>query len=180
MTSPRRMCMMLAVGLLVPAMAGLTAREQQPPKPDPQVFKVDVVLTRYQGEKKISSVPYSLLLGDSFTRMRVGVDVAGDPLTATSKEGVTTTRRDFRFLGTSIDGAVTPRESGRHHLILSIQDSSVLPDPRFKDSASLAFRTFSISNQLFVREGQAVPFVVGTDQITGETLRAEVTLTAVK
>lgn len=180
MTSQRRMCLMLGVGLLVPAMAVLTAREQQPPKPEQQLFKLDVVLMRYRGEKKLSSVPYTLLLGDNFTRLRVGVDVAGDSSTATSKEGVTTTRRDFRFLGTSIDGAINPREGGRHHLILSIQDSSVLPDPRFKDSGSFAFRTFSISNQLFVREGQLVPFVVGTDQITGETLRAEVTISVVK
>jgi hypothetical protein len=46
--------------------------------------------------------------------------------------------------------------------------------------SDVAFRTLSVSNTLVLRDGQMLPFVVGTDRITGETLRAEVRLTVLK
>lgn len=182
MTSRNRMFATTLLALLVTAAAGATtvAAEQQAPQPERPALKVEVVLTRSQGEKKVSNVPYSILVGGGFTRLRVGVDVPGDPSSTTSKEGVTTTRRDSRFVGTSIDAAANPRGPGRHELVLSISDSSVLPDQRSKEPGQVAFRTFSISNTLVVVEGQPLAFVVGTDQVTGETLRAEVTVTVVK
>jgi hypothetical protein len=131
----------------------------------------------------VSRLPYSLLVpvgtSQQRTSLRVGVDLPGEPSTMTSKEGVTTTRRDTRFVGTSIDSSASLSGEGRYRLYLSIQDSSVLPADR-KEFAAPVIRNFSTSNVLYVREGQPLTFSVGTDPISGETLRAEVTITAVK
>jgi hypothetical protein len=131
----------------------------------------------------VSRLPYSLFVpvgtGGQRTSLRVGVDLPGEPSTTTSKEGVTTTRRDTRFVGTSIDSSASLSGEGRYRLYLSIQDSSVLPADR-KEFAAPVIRNFTTSNSLYVREGQPLTFSVGTDPISGETLRAEVTVTVVK
>jgi hypothetical protein len=130
----------------------------------------------------VSRLPYSLLVsvGGRQTSLRVGVDIPMEPSTTTSKEGVTTTRRDARPIGTSIDSSATAAGDGRYRLFLSIQDSSVVPADRSKEFVSPVIRNFSTSNFLHVREGQALTFSVGTDPISGETLSAEVTVSIVK
>jgi hypothetical protein len=44
----------------------------------------------------------------------------------------------------------------------------------------MAFRTFSFSNTLALRDGQTVQFATATDKITGEVLKVEVTITVMK
>ena len=55
--------MTTALAMLYALAASPSAAAQPPPKPSPSVqqsLKVQVVLSRYQGEKKISSLPYTL------------------------------------------------------------------------------------------------------------------------
>jgi hypothetical protein len=163
------------------------AAQQAPAKTEAPVLKVDVLLTRQLGNKKISSIPHSLLLtpGTGAARLRTGVELPGEPLTTTSKEGVTTTRRDSRFVGTSIDCSFLGSPSGvepgqRYRLLLSVADSGFLPEAQSKTMGAMGLRTFSSSTPLAIRDGQTLVFTVGTDPITGETLRAEVTISVVK
>ncbi len=177
-----------ALFILLAAGGNLTgvAAQQATAKPEMPVLKVDVLLTRQLGEKKISSSPHSLILaGAGAARLRTGVELPGDPSSTTSKEGVTTTRRDSRFVGTSIDcsfmGSPPDMQPGqRYRLHMSVADSGILPEAQSKTIGAMAVRTFSSSVPLAVRDGQTVVFTVGTDPITGETLRAEVTVTVVK
>jgi hypothetical protein len=132
----------------------------------------------------ISRLPYSLFVAvgptSQRTSLRVGVDVPGEPSTTTSKDGVTTTSRPARYVGTLIDSSATPAGDGRYRLYLSIQDSSVLPADQSREFVSPVIRSYSSSNYLYVRDGQTLTFSVGTDRLTGETLRAEVTVAVVK
>jgi hypothetical protein len=160
------------------------AQTQPSQASDPVVLKVDVLLARSASDKKISSVPYSLLLVASqrgaASRLRAGVELPGEPST-TVNEGVTTTQRPTRFVGTSIDCSLFSQVlADPYQLTISIQDSALLPDQKGQPMGPMAIRTFSSSSMVSIRNGQTVTLVVGTDPITGETLRAEVALTVLK
>jgi hypothetical protein len=166
--------------------------------------KVDVVLSRYQGDKKTSSLPFTLWLnvnppsgGTSRVSLRMGVDVpigsstvtSGDQNNATQSRttstSTTTSHVDFRYVGTSIDCSVSSMEDGRFSVNLSVQDSAVFTadgdgKPPLKIADPMAFRTFSFSNTLPMRDGQTLPWATATDKITGEVLRLEATLTVLK
>src|SRR5689334_4782013 len=67
--------------LIVAAMTGPIARAQQSspaaPKPTLVPLEVEVVLSRYQGEKKVSSIPYTLNVNANGapTSMNMGTEV---------------------------------------------------------------------------------------------------------
>jgi len=142
---------------------------------------------REQQGTAVSRLPYTLYVNilpsggtGRQTSLRVGVDIPGEPSTTTSKEGVTTTRREGRQVGTSIDASAGSTGDGRFRVYIGIQDSSVVPADRTKELASPVIRNFTTSNNLLLRPGQAMTFSVGTDPISGETLSAEVTVSLVK
>jgi hypothetical protein len=68
---------------------------------------------------------------------------------------------------------------------LRVQDSSIFTadaDTRapLKLADPMAFRTFTFSNELPMRESQPLLWATATDKITGEILKLEATLTVVK
>ena len=161
--------------------------------------RIDVVLSRYQGEKKISSLPFSLLAsaadakdrasltGQNLVRMRMGIDVPVGTWTGPSEsKGAAGTRStpDYRNVGTNIDCHATRLDEIQFSVKLDINDSSIYsPDGNAKGVRDLdpaAFRTFNASNTVTLRNGQTVVFGTGTDKISGEVLKIEVTLTVVK
>jgi hypothetical protein len=182
--------------LLTAASAPVTAQQMVVP------LKVDVVLSRWQGEKRISNMPFTLFVNTGGnTSVRLGVDVpVGNSVvtsgrqTPTSRSDVaagsqTTTetlaRTEYRNVGTAIDCRAGLDPDGRYSIYLNVQDSSIFTTdgeskPSLKMVDPLAFRTFSMSNTLYMRDGQSRQFGVATDKITGEQLRVEVTLSLVK
>ena len=87
----RRSLVPLAVALALAALAS-TGRAQETPKPDaamapepassrpkkmPVMLRVQITIARYQAERKLASVPYTLLLttDDRKVRLRMGVEV---------------------------------------------------------------------------------------------------------
>ena len=161
--------------------------------------KIDVVVSRFQGEKKISSLPYTLFVNanGNYVNLRIGVDVpvgssvvtsgnenptGGGRTTSTSS---TTNRTEFRNIGTSIDCWVRQLPDGRFMVNLRVQDSSIFTadaDTRapLKLADPMAFRTYSFSNEFPMRDGQSLLWATATDKITGEILKLESTLTVVK
>jgi hypothetical protein len=181
--------------------ATMAAQQSTPQAPQKPIVpaKVEVVLTRYDGDKKTSSLPFSLYVNinesrggspqtldyASRTSVRMGVDVPVGSVTSTSTQGVTTTKPDYRNVGTNIDCGGVTTDDGRFKLSLSITDSSIFTNdqtgrgvPRAADSS--AFRQFSTSNTVTVKEGQTMQFAMATDKITGEVLKVDVTLTVLK
>jgi len=197
--------LMMATGTAAIA-AGPQAPAQTPAKDDALQtipVRIDVMLTRLQGEKKISSLPFSLLANATDNRrgaqsvsIRLGIDVPVGATTETENRtdpaggGVsrssasTSTRTQYRSVGTDIDCSSERLDENRFSVRVSISDSSIYsPDgggKALKDSGPLAFRTFSTRNTVVMRDGQTVLFGTGTDKISGETLKIEVTLHVVK
>ena len=163
--------------------------------------QVDVVMTRWQGEKKVSSMPFVLMANASnrqgnSTSIRMGVDVPvgtstsnttqtqGTP--ASTQRAVATARvaTEFRNVGTDIDAIVSRIDATNYSVGLNIRDSSIFTSDQTKMPNTMvdptAFRTFSASNTMNMQDGQTRLFGVATDKITGETMRIEVKLTVLK
>jgi len=67
---------------------------------------------------------------------------------------------------------------------VSVTDSSIYTadgDAKtLKSADAAAFRTYSMYNTVIMRDGQTMPFGTGTDKVSGEVLKIEVTLTVIK
>jgi type II secretory pathway component GspD/PulD (secretin) len=115
----------------------------------------------------------------------MGVEVPTGSVT-TTKDGVTTTRVDYRQIGTNIDCIGTIIDETRFGLSINIEDSSVSPPSPSAGAAarttpdSASFRHFSASENVILKDGQTSEFTVATDKFTGEVIKADVTLTVVK
>jgi hypothetical protein len=159
-------------------------------------IKVDVVLTRFQGDKKVGSLPFTLWVtasqrgGAEPTSLRMGVDVPVGTVSqsrATNANNTerTTTGPDYRYVGTQIDVWAAPTEDTRYSVNLRLTDSSVFTADQegraaIKAADAMAFRTFTTSNTLTMRDGQTLQFATATDKITGEVIKVDVTITVVK
>ena len=92
---------------------------------------------------------------------------------------------EFRNVGTSIDCVIRQTPDGRFWVRLQVQDSSIFASdsearPPLKLADPMAFRTFTFSNELSMRDGQSVQWASATDKITGEILKLDATLTVLK
>jgi type II secretory pathway component GspD/PulD (secretin) len=111
---------------IVVIMSGLldarpSAGQTTPPASAAALAKVEVTLTRLQGETRLSSVPYVLSVGmDNFmARLRIGVDVPTGAQSTRTTEGVTRSEWEYRNIGTSIDAQLAPPvQEGQYQLFI--------------------------------------------------------------
>ncbi len=183
----------LATCVVIGALAapGVIARAQQittpqvgntPAAKEDQALKVDVVITRFEGDKKTSSLPFSLWVRTrNNAAVRMGSEV---PMPATSDGKASVS---YRSVGTSIDCRADLPVAGLFNINITIQDSSVYGQEKTGQASSIGLvsgypliRSFSSNNSLMLRDGQTADYVMATDKVTGEVLKASVTLTLVK
>jgi len=146
-------------------------------------LRVQVVFNEFDGEKKISSLPYTLLVnantGGPVASIRMGLRV---PINT----GGTSAGMTYLDMGTNIDGRAEIREDGRFLLSLSVERSSAyspqrnLPDIRPAGSDNPVIQTFRSQLNLLVRDGQTIPTTVSTDPVTGRVIKVDVTVNVVK
>lgn len=187
-----------SAALLLLATVALSAQESQPAPPQPASrpalvpLKVSLVLSRYQGEKKISSVPYVLWVtanNAERTSLRMGNQI---PVTTTvfTKEGERpATSYNYRDVGTNIDCTSSTASDGYFKVNLTVADSSVYfpdrSDPTLAKeltsaSGTPAFRSFTSSFFILVRDGQTVQYTSATDQVTGQVIKIDATINVQK
>jgi hypothetical protein len=197
----RNLSHVFAIATAVMLLSGTTRLDAQAPAAPKLIpTKVDVVLTRFQGDKKVSSMPFTIYVNSTVTSdinrvryvtLRMGVDVPVGTVTKTTTlnsnntSNATTTEPQYRYVGTSIDCRAVQGEDGRFTVELNLQDSSIVTTDAegrsiVRASDPLAFRTFTMQNALLLKDGQAQQFTMGTDKISGETLKVDVTITVVK
>jgi len=147
-------------------------------------LKVLVVIARYQGEKKISSMPYTLTSNaNSHANLRMGTRI---PVTmaavATPKEPPAPAPIQYQDIGTNIDCSPTALDDGRYLLLISLENSSIYPDdaPATSSRGNPSFRSFRATNSMVLRNGETGQFTTATDKVTGETVKVDVTLTVLK
>lgn len=154
-------------------------------------LRVQLVVSRFQGEKKVSSIPYSLSVvandnDKTSMRMKMDVPVAQTVFSGGPNTSVPQTSYTYRSVGTDIDCAARTVEGGWFKLDLAVSDSSVvLPEKQSTaPSATMqgipAFRSFTSSFNLLLKDGQTAQHTTATDPVSGEVLRVDVTLTVLK
>jgi len=162
-------------------------------------LSVQVVVARYQGEKRISSLPYTLAVNAvSVTgpdakpsQLRMGAKVPV-PSVAAPKPALggpaSAPPGPFSFnyqdIGTNIDCNARVTDDGRFQLLLSIDDTSVYTNVADASTPTVGdmpvFRSFRSTNTLVLRDGQTRQFTAATDRVSGEVVRIDVTLNVVK
>jgi type II secretory pathway component GspD/PulD (secretin) len=181
----------VTLGLSVP-----TAWAQPPAKPplksNVTALMVDVTISRYQGDKRISSLPYTIAVLPNSDRstLRVGGEVPIPSVTFTpAKEGEAKSAPlasySYRNIGTNIDVTAASMEDDRYRIIITIEETSVYPQGEAAKndtnvlSSPPAFRRLSSANTLALRHGQSVEYTAATDRLTGEIAKVSVKLTVV-
>jgi Bacterial type II and III secretion system protein len=156
-------------------------------------LKVLVVVSRYQGEKRVSSLPYTLSVngivdpgrnvgGHANLRMGAQVPVMMTAVTNVPKDMPQGGPIQYKDIGTNIDCNVLLLEDGRFRLDITIDDSSVYPDEQNTSAAkgSPTFRAFRASDSMVLKDGGTAQFTTAIDKVSGETVKVDVTLTVVK
>lgn len=180
--------------------SGPLVRAQEKPAAAPAAkapvtaLKVQVVISRFQAEKRISSLPYMLSVNandNSEARLRMGAQVPVPTMAAPTVDGkpvaglVKAGPIQYKDVGTNIDCVANSVDDGRFRLFISVEDFSVYGDFEGAQGASKtgdnpSFRSFRSTNTLVLKDGQSTQFTTATDRITGETVKVDVTLSVAK
>ena len=185
--------MLLSVMALFMMGGGIAAVRAQGAQNTPSAIelKIDLVISRTQGDKKISSLPFTLFAASTergaAASVRMGVDVPVGATTST-REGsppTTTTRPEYRHVGTQIDCTVNRLSDGRYSLAVRINDSAIFSPASTTGGQALkldpaAFKSFSINNTRVIVLGRQEEFGRAADPITGEVVRVDVVVTVAK
>jgi hypothetical protein len=151
-------------------------------------LRVQLLLTRLQGDRKQASLPYTFVVSArpsqscpvSRVRMRMGVDTpvpAGGIIDDSGKPSGRSVQ--YKTVGTNIDCSADDLGDGRYKLFLAVENSSALPGDKTRGgdlSEYPLFRKFEISLEPILREGQKSETVTSTDPVTGEVVRIDVSL----
>lgn len=193
--------LVLALSLVASALMPVVAQDK-PPAPaasTPPVaasagrqvpLKVQLTLSRFMGEKKVSSTQYMLgvLTNAQKTNLRMGVQV---PVMQTVFGGnaasIPQSSYSYKDVGTNIDCQGQDVGNGLFNLVITVEDSTIHLD-RSPDSADEkkmlrdipSFRSFRASFAMVLRDGQTMQYASATDPISGEVMRIDVTLTLAK
>jgi hypothetical protein len=162
---------------------------------------IEIVISRYQGDKKVSSLPYELTVNAIYqyvdrlddaplTSLRMGGQVPlptmapvvgpdGKPLSGLPQGGGPVQYKD---VGTYIDarGRWLDSTPGSFEVSISVQEDAVATPQGAPATALPVIRTFRASNNLVLRDGQTRQFTAGADRITGEVVKVDVTLKVAK
>jgi hypothetical protein len=182
----KRLITVGVVAAVLALVAPLGAQESPAalPRSSPSLLvplKLQLVLSRYQGDKKLSTTPYVLWVTANDrerTSLRMGVEV---PIGSTEKG------YNYRSVGTNIDCSAVSVPDGQYKLALTVTDSSVYfsqgtPDPTLGSitRAAPSFRSFSGKFTILLRDGQTAQYTAATDPVSGEVLKVDATLNVLK
>src|SRR5207248_4605108 len=149
------------------------------PKPGAVItpLRVQIMISRYQGDKKISSLPYILSvngvsdpvnLARGHANLRMGAKVPVMMMAVTVVDGQkmpTGGPIQYQDVGTNIDCNVASLDDGRFKVEITIDDSSVYPeervtpaDARLATSGSPTFRSFRATDSMVLKDGGTAQF----------------------
>ncbi len=170
---------MFAVSFVSIAMA-----QQKPPDAEKVVVKVQVVLSRYEGDRRVSSLPYTMLAtaDSSAVSVRTGSQVAVAQ-GSVGADGKSTPNWQYINVGTNIDCNVKP-EGSRFNVHINVNDSSYIDrQPGAARATTLdvpTLRNFSYGNSIILKDGETKQFVAASDKVSGDVVKIDVTLNVEK
>jgi hypothetical protein len=170
----------------------VVARQAAPPPPPPREaaetpVKINVTFSEWDGEKKISSIPYTLSTvtqegGRELTAsVRMGIRV---PIFLGSREGGESAQVQYMDVGTDIDCGVRLLDDGRFRVRVVARRNSIYTSDESRASGAISsrpvLRNFSSEFIFFLRPGQSGQDIMATDPQSGRVQRIDVTLQVVK
>jgi hypothetical protein len=187
----RRILFPLAAALLVLPGRGQAQDTPKPEAPKAEsaarsgptaTLRVQLVIARFQGEKKLASLPYTFVVtaGGSRARMRMGVDTPVPTTTTSSDTGKPMTAYQYKTVGTNIDCSAIDKGDGRYQLSIGVENSSALTGAGASVEGVPLFRRFETYLDPVLHDGQSVQTVASTDPVTGEVVKIDVTMNVVK
>jgi hypothetical protein len=150
-------------------------------------IKVQLVFSEYDGDKKVSSMPYSFIAitdekfgGHYSTSLRTGVRIPVEVGGADQKTS-------YMDVGSNIDCGVQSTDDNRYHLYLVFERSALYtaaPEDKLPASHPASqpplIRQFRASVNTILRDGQTTESVVSTDPLNGHSLHVSTTVNAMK
>jgi Bacterial type II and III secretion system protein len=190
----RKIVPALLLAILVFCTPHLLAQDKVAEEKTPAItpLRVQVVFSEYEGEKKISNLPYTLLVNaddkgpQASVRMglRVPIVTSGSTSPSVSKQFT------YMDVGTNMDGRADRIDGGRFLLKINIEKSSLYSPGEVQKSASLegnevpggqpVVQQFRSQVNLLIRDGQTIQSTVATDPISGHVLKVDITLNVIK
>jgi hypothetical protein len=173
-----------------PALVSAQGATEDKPKAEAHIdratpLKIQVVVTEFDGDKKVKSMPYVAYLNSyegrgGSGRLRIGTRV---PVFTGKDSGM-----QYLDVGTNIDCRATHAEAGSFHLELTVERSWVESDVSVageKAESSGQFkqpiiRQFKTEMGVSLRDGQSTESAAATDPLSGKVSKIEVTLWVVK
>ncbi|MBS1842167.1 MAG: hypothetical protein JSS69_05445 [Acidobacteria bacterium] len=152
-------------------------------------LRVQVLFIEFEGEKKISNLPYTLLVNADEKGPRAALRMG---LRVPIVTGTGGDNRQYTYLdvGTNLDGFATRNDDGRFSLQLNVERSTIYgPNSDQKGSAYEGARlsgetpvilSFRSQVNLVMRDGQTMQSTVATDPLTGRILKVEITVNVIK
>jgi len=186
----KKLYCLLLLGALCQPMLQLQAQEKAKTEEHAKVptpIKVQIVFTEFDGDKKVSSMPYAFTVttdekmgGNYSTRLRTGIRV---PIETDGKDQKTT----YMDIGTNIDCGIKSEDDGRFHLYLIFDRSALYPNKSTEGERLVAnpggqpvVRQFRTDENLILKDGQSSENLLSTDPMNGHTLRVSVTINVQK
>ena len=174
----KRFAMMWTV--IAAAAFAVSAQETAKPKQDehtPSVtpLRVQVVLTEFDGEKKVSSLPYTFTVNADERRARPGSLIRNG-----ARIPVTTGKEQFTYvdIGTNLDCSATLQEDGRYKLQMTMDRSSISPET--PAGGNPVIRQFRVDLNPVLKDGQTIESVTSADPLSGHVYHVSVTLNVLK
>lgn len=181
-------CLLGAIGL---PWQGIWAQDkaQEKPKVEEQAkpaipIKVQIVFAEYDGEKKISSMPYTFMViaGGRYNNssLRTGIRI---PVEIDGKDQKTT----YMDVGSNVDCDVAVQDDGRFLVHLILDRSGLYPNKSSEGERLVSqpngqpiIHAFRTNESLLLKDGQTLENTASTDPLNGHTMRVTVTLNVLK
>ena len=173
------------VVILLPQLAIAALAQQKPPDPDKRVVKVQVVLSRYEGDRKTSSLPFTMLAtaDGGLAQIRTGSQVPIVSGTAAPNAD----KLNFQYIdvGTNVDLTVKTTENGRFNVILNFQDRSAMDKVPLAGSVSNpitapVLRNVQYTSSVLLKDGESKQFVSASDRGSADIIKIDVTVSVEK
>ena len=151
-------------------------------------IRVQLVFSEYDGDKKISSMPYSFIAiadervgGYYSTNLRTGVRI---PVEIEGKDQKTT----YLDVGSNIDCGIRSEEDGRYRVYLIFERSALYANSSSgeeklevsRPNGQPLIRQLKISENFVLKDGQTVESLASTDPLNGHVLRVSMTINVMK
>lgn len=164
----------------------------------PVTLKLTIVIARYNGEKKVGSLPFQVMVipgalperdGDR-TELQTGarIPVPTTTFAAASPGGLPNqpqTSYSYQQFGTNISASARGVDGTAYNIGLNVTDSQLLSESPEQVQYAQGLRmpryqSFTSSNRLILRDGQTVQYTAATDKTSGEVIKLDVTLNVIK